>query len=174
MSRRDTLGRPVPGRPLLRPDGAPSLTRSGARVRSGSAGTQDGRRAASGSARDVRGSGGMAAENCVFCAIVEGSVPADIVHRDGDVVAFRDIAPKAPVHILVVPREHIASLDDTDAGAESVLGRLVGAARDLARSEGLAQDGYRVVVNNGAAAGQSVDHLHVHVLGGRDLGWPPG
>lgn len=116
----------------------------------------------------------MAPQPCVFCGIAEGSIPADVVHRDDTAVAFRDIAPKAPVHILVVPTEHVPSLDDAGGGAEPVLGHLLAVARDLARAEGLAERGYRVVLNNGAAAGQSVGHLHLHVLGGRELGWPPG
>ncbi len=116
----------------------------------------------------------MNPDNCLFCGIAGGSIPADIVHRDPDAVAFRDIAPKAPVHILVIPREHIASVDDTGVDEEPTLGHLIAVARDLARSEGLSANGYRLVLNTGRAAGQSVDHVHVHLLGGRDLGWPPG
>lgn len=116
----------------------------------------------------------MGRDSCVFCGIAAGSVPADIVHRDGDAVAFRDMSPKAPVHILVIPRQHLESVDDTAAADERTLGHLIAVARDIARSEGLSDAGYRLVMNTGPAAGQSVDHLHLHVLGGRELGWPPG
>jgi histidine triad (HIT) family protein len=112
--------------------------------------------------------------DCLFCKIARGDIPATLVHEDERVVAFRDIHPQAPVHILLIPREHVASLDAVDAGHEGLLGRLLLVARDLARSEGMAEDGYRTVLNVGADGGQTVHHLHVHLLGGRSLGWPPG
>jgi histidine triad (HIT) family protein len=111
---------------------------------------------------------------CLFCRIVSDQIPAKKVHEDADVVAFHDVNPQAPTHLLVIPRRHIPSLDDlTDADAATVGTTLVRAAA-IARSLHLEQDGYRVVINNGAAAGQTVFHIHVHVLGGRNFSWPPG
>ncbi len=110
---------------------------------------------------------------CLFCRIVAGEIPATLVHEGDDVLAFRDIDPKAPTHVLVIPRRHIASLDHVGDGDRDLLGRLLLVARDVARAEGL-EGGWRVVANVGPDGGQSVDHLHVHVLGGRSLGWPPG
>jgi histidine triad (HIT) family protein len=112
--------------------------------------------------------------DCLFCRIGAGEIPADIVHQDDLLVAFRDINPKAPTHVLLIPRRHIASaleLRETDG---PLLGRLFAVAADLARTEGLAEAGYRLVTNVGAWGGQSVHHLHLHLLGGRRLGWPPG
>ncbi len=113
-------------------------------------------------------------DSCLFCRIVAGEIPSTKVHEDDLVLAIRDIAPVAPTHVLVMPRAHVASLADmTDA--EAVLaGRLFAVAAELARSEGIEDAGYRVVATHGRAAGQSVDHLHLHLLGGRDLAWPPG
>jgi histidine triad (HIT) family protein len=111
---------------------------------------------------------------CIFCGIVRGEIPARIVRSDDDIVAFRDINPMAPVHVLVIPREHVASLNHVEAEHAGLLDRLVAVARDVAKAEGVSESGYRLVVNVGPQAGQSVDHLHVHVLGGRDLAWPPG
>lgn len=116
----------------------------------------------------------MTASDCIFCRIASGDIPATVVHRDEHVVAFRDLHPQAPVHVLVIPREHVASLDAAADGHSALLGRLFLAARDVARAEGIAEDGYRTVLNVGADGGQTVHHLHVHVLGGRSLGWPPG
>lgn len=116
----------------------------------------------------------MSPSDCLFCKIVGGDIPATLVHEDERIVAFRDIHPQAPVHILLIPREHVASLDAADPAHEALLGRLLLVARDLARSEGMAEDGYRTVLNVGADGGQTVHHLHVHLLGGRSLGWPPG
>jgi len=109
----------------------------------------------------------------IFCRIAAGEVPARIVRRDENLVAFHDLAPVAPTHVLVVPRRHLASLDATDTGDRELLGALAEAAREIARELGVA-DGYRVVVNNGASAGQSVFHLHLHLIGGRQFSWPPG
>ena len=110
-------------------------------------------------------------DSCLFCRIVRGEIPAKIVHQDEHVVAFRDIDPKAPTHILVIPTEHVASLDEAKDAAQ--VGRLMLAAAEIARSEGIT-DGYRTVVNTGAGAGQTVFHIHLHLLGGRKLTWPPG
>ena len=112
------------------------------------------------------------AENCLFCRIVKGEIPADIVAQTDGAIVFRDISPKAPIHILVVPREHVASLDEVGDSVD--LGGLLRFARDVAKQEGIAGSGYRVVINTGEDGGQTVDHLHFHVLGGRRMTWPPG
>ena len=114
------------------------------------------------------------ASDCLFCKIAAGDIPAKLVYQDEQLVAFRDINPVAPTHILLIPRRHIPSLAGTDSGDRELLGSLLLAARKLARDEGLAADGYRVVTNTGANAGQSVPHLHFHLLGGRAMHWPPG
>ena len=113
-------------------------------------------------------------ESCLFCGIVAGDVPANVVAEGEEWVAFRDIHPQAPTHLLVVPRRHVSTLDDLGAGDESLAGALVGAAASLARAEGLVEGGDRVVLNCGAGAGQSVFHIHLHLLGGRGFSWPPG
>ncbi|CAN5345328.1 histidine triad nucleotide-binding protein [soil metagenome] len=111
-------------------------------------------------------------DSCLFCRIARKEISASIVFEDETVVAFRDIDAKAPTHVVVIPREHVASLDEaTDA---SMLGALQLAAASIARSEGIAADGYRTVMNTGANAGQTVFHVHLHLLGGRKLNWPPG
>jgi histidine triad (HIT) family protein len=112
--------------------------------------------------------------DCIFCRIAAGSVPAHVVRQDEHTVAFRDLDPKAPLHVLVIPRRHIASVNALEDGDVEVMGTLFLAARDIAAAEGVAETGYRIVMNTGAAAGQSVDHVHLHVIGGRDLRWPPG
>jgi histidine triad (HIT) family protein len=112
--------------------------------------------------------------DCLFCKIVSGAIPADIVHRDEQVTAFRDIQPRAPTHILVVPNRHIASLDEAEQAEPSTLAALLRTAAAVARAAGVADGGYRVVANVGPDAGQSVAHLHLHVLGGRQMAWPPG
>jgi histidine triad (HIT) family protein len=113
--------------------------------------------------------------DCLFCKIVAGEIPAKIVKRSDDAVAFRDIDPKAPVHVLVIPTRHIPAVRDA-AGEEGerVLGRLLAFSAAVATELGLDNGGYRIVTNTGGDAGQSVDHLHLHVLGGRKLTWPPG
>jgi histidine triad (HIT) family protein len=111
---------------------------------------------------------------CLFCNIVEKKIPADIVLENDHVVAFRDIRPMAPVHALVIPRQHITGIHEATPADAAVLGQVLLAARDVAEKLGLASGGYRLVVNQGADAGQSVFHLHCHVLGGRPLAWPPG
>ena len=116
----------------------------------------------------------MTEESCLFCRIVAGEIPADVVLETEEILAFTDIAPQAPVHVLVIPKEHIASLEGGRGGHGSLLGALLLGARDVARAEGVAQGGYRTVINTGRDGGQEVQHLHIHVLGGRHLTWPPG
>ncbi len=111
-------------------------------------------------------------ESCLFCRIIRGELPVTIVAENAHAVAFRDIHPQAPVHVLVVPKRHIASLADASDPLE--LGWVALLAAAVARSEGIAAGGYRTVVNTGADGGQTVGHLHLHVLGGRQLAWPPG
>ena len=111
-------------------------------------------------------------ESCVFCRIVRKEIPATFVLENDHVVAFRDTNPQAPTHVLVVPREHVATLDD--ATSAEMLGELQLAAASIARAEGVVDGGYRTVINCGAGAGQSVFHVHLHLLGGRKLAWPPG
>ena len=110
----------------------------------------------------------------MFCRIIAREIPADFIHRDERTVVIRDINPQAPTHMLVIPQEHIESLDDASQKDEALLGYLLRVAAKVANAAGLAEGGYRTVINNGAGAGQSVFHLHVHVLGGRPLNWPPG
>ena len=114
------------------------------------------------------------AEVCIFCRIARGELGVSFLYEDDDVVAFKDTAPQAPVHVLVIPRRHIASLDASDPDDDAVLSRVLLAVRDVARTLGVEQAGYRTVLNTGADAGQSVHHLHAHVLAGRHLHWPPG
>jgi histidine triad (HIT) family protein len=116
----------------------------------------------------------MSEENCLFCKIIAGTVPGDFVHQDERCVVIRDLNPQAPTHVLVIPRDHLESLDDASQKEESLLGHLLRVAARVANNQGHAEDGYRSVVNTGAGAGQSVFHLHVHVLAGRPLSWPPG
>ena len=111
-------------------------------------------------------------DDCLFCRIVRGEIPATIVAETEHCLAFRDIDPKAPVHVLVIPREHVASLDKADDPA--MVGRLALLAAEIARQEGIAADGYRTVLNTNSGAGQTVFHIHLHLLGGRKLSWPPG
>lgn len=113
------------------------------------------------------------AMSCIFCKIIEGKIPSTPVFQDDLGYAFADINPKAPVHVLVVPREHIDSLNDTNEDHRALLGHLLWAATEIARNKGLG-NGYRIVVNTGEDGGQTVDHLHLHLLGGRPLTWPPG
>lgn len=112
------------------------------------------------------------AASCLFCRIVAGEIPAEVVHRDEVTVAFRDVQPQAPVHVLVVPRTHVANAAELAVAEPATVARLVDAAAAVAADEGLAD--YRLVLNTGAGAGQSVFHVHLHLLGGRPLGWPPG
>lgn len=116
----------------------------------------------------------MANEKCLFCSIVDGAIPADTLYQDQHCVVIRDINPQAPTHVLVIPREHIESLDEASQRDEPTLGHLLRVGARLANEQGLTESGYRTVINTGAGAGQSVFHLHVHVLGGRPISWPPG
>jgi histidine triad (HIT) family protein len=111
---------------------------------------------------------------CLFCNIAAGTTQAQIVWENDDVLAFRDVRPVAPVHALVIPKKHIGGIHDATPDDAILLGRVLLAARDVAKKLGLAAGGYRLVVNQGADAGQSVFHLHCHVIGGRSMAWPPG
>jgi diadenosine tetraphosphate (Ap4A) HIT family hydrolase len=112
--------------------------------------------------------------DCLFCAIVEGKIKANLVYQDDTVVAFKDIAPRAPVHILIIPRKHVVSVLDLGPSHSVLIGEIFQVVGKLAREQGIAESGFRVVVNSGADAGQSVFHLHCHLLGGRQMSWPPG
>jgi histidine triad (HIT) family protein len=112
--------------------------------------------------------------DCPFCRIVAGAIPAAIVWEDDHCVAFRDINPVAPVHILLIPRKHVESMADCTREDQDLLGHLLIQASEIARDMGLAEQGYRIVLNSGAGAGQSVWHLHLHLLAGRSFAWPPG
>ena len=111
-------------------------------------------------------------ESCLFCRIVRGEIPAKLVAESPECVAFREVNPQAPTHVLVIPRTHVPSLDAADDA--ELLGRMSLMAARIARDEGIADSGYRTVINTGHDAGQSVQHIHLHLLGGRRLGWPPG
>jgi histidine triad (HIT) family protein len=111
---------------------------------------------------------------CLFCSIVEGKTKAKTIYQDDTVIAFQDIKPVAPVHALIIPRKHIESVSTLKPEDAALVGAIFLTAAKLAKDFGIAERGYRVVVNNGAAAGQSVFHLHYHLLGGRDMSWPPG
>ena len=112
--------------------------------------------------------------DCLFCRIVAGEIPSTHVYDDDLILAFRDIAPRAPTHILLIPKRHIASALELTEDDAQVVGRIFSVAADLARSEGIAEGGYRLISNVGLWGGQSVDHLHVHLMGGRPFQWPPG
>ena len=112
--------------------------------------------------------------DCLFCKIAKGEIPSTKVYEDDLVYAFRDIEPQAPVHILIIPKEHIASANDLNEENSAVVGHIFSVAAKIAKSEGIAEGGYRIVNNCGADGGQTVGHLHFHMLGGRNLQWPPG
>jgi histidine triad (HIT) family protein len=114
------------------------------------------------------------AADCLFCRIVAGDVPSTRVHEDDEIIAFRDIAPRAPTHILVIPRRHIASAADLTEADGPMLGRLFAVTAQIARDQGIAEGGYRIVSNVGTWGGQTVAHLHLHLMGGRPFVWPPG
>lgn len=113
-------------------------------------------------------------QDCIFCKIAAGEIPSRIVYQDDQVIAFHDIDPKAPVHVLIIPNRHIESLTTATAGDTALLGHALAVAPQIAEQTGIAQSGFRVVLNTGRDAGMAVYHLHFHVLGGRRLGWPPG
>lgn len=112
--------------------------------------------------------------DCLFCNIIKQSIPADIVWQDDQVIAFRDINPQAPTHILIIPRLHIATTNDIESGHHGLIGHMVTTAGALAEREGLSEDGYRLVMNCNEQGGQTVFHIHLHLLGGRQFSWPPG
>ncbi len=113
-------------------------------------------------------------DDCLFCKIAAGEIPATIVHQDDDVVAFEDINPQAPHHVIIIPRHHIATVNDVEPEHEALLGKLATTAKAIAAARGFAADGYRLVLNCNSAAGQTVFHIHMHLLAGRSLTWPPG
>jgi histidine triad (HIT) family protein len=117
---------------------------------------------------------GVSESDCLFCRIVDGEIPARFVHRDDQVVAFHDVNPQAPVHVLVVPVRHVASLRELTTIDGDLLAHIVQVIKQVTREAHIADSGYRTVVNTGADGGQTVDHLHLHVLGGRRMAWPPG
>ena len=113
-------------------------------------------------------------KDCLFCRIIAGEIPGTIVHQNDRLVVLKDINPQAPMHLLVIPRQHIATLNDLRPEDDGLVGEMMRQAGSLAKSQGLDQRGYRTVFNCNAAAGQTVFHIHLHVLGGRAFGWPPG
>ena len=112
--------------------------------------------------------------DCLFCKMVAGEIQPDVVFEDDDVLAFRDMNPQAPTHVLVIPKTHIATTNDLDADNVGIVGSLYLVAKQIAEKEGIAESGYRMVMNCNAGAGQSVYHIHLHLLGGRPMHWPPG
>jgi len=116
----------------------------------------------------------MPEANCLFCRVIKGEIPGELLHQDELCIVLRDINPQAPTHVLVLPREHIESLDDASQRDESLLGHLLRVGARMANDLGHTESGYRTVINTGAGAGQSVFHLHLHVLAGRTFTWPPG
>ena len=113
-------------------------------------------------------------DDCLFCKMVSGEIKPDLVYETDQVIAFRDINPQAPLHALVIPRKHIATINDAEPGDAALLGQMVLAAQQIASDEGYAEPGYRLVMNCNADAGQTVFHIHLHLLAGRQLDWPPG
>jgi len=112
--------------------------------------------------------------DCLFCKIVSGDIQGDIVHQDDEILAFLDINPQAPTHILIIPKKHIATVNDLAEEDQQLIGKLFSDAKALAKQEGLSERGYRLVMNCNADAGQTVFHIHLHLLGGRTMKWPPG
>ena len=112
--------------------------------------------------------------DCLFCKMVSGEIAPDTVYENDDVLAFRDLNPQAPTHVLVIPKQHIATINDLDADSSALVGKMMLAAASIAQQEGFAEQGYRTVMNCNAHGGQTVFHLHLHVLGGRVMNWPPG
>jgi histidine triad (HIT) family protein len=113
-------------------------------------------------------------DDCLFCKIAKGEIKSDVVYEDDEILAFKDINPKAPVHILFIPKKHIPTLNDVSEGDAGLLGKIVLKAREVAKEHGVADEGYRVILNCNRNAGQEVFHIHVHLLGGRVFTWPPG
>ncbi len=113
-------------------------------------------------------------ENCLFCRIAAGTLPTELIYQDEQVIGFRDLHPQAPVHCLLIPRQHIATLNDLTPETDHIMAHLFQGARQIAIQEGIDKDGYRTVINCNVSGGQSVYHLHLHLLGGRSMHWPPG
>ncbi len=116
----------------------------------------------------------MADKDCIFCKIAQHKIPSKIVYEDDELIAFRDIDPKAPVHILLIPKKHIPSITELTGSDEKIIGKIPRIFQKIAESESVAQSGFRIVLNTGPDAGQAVAHLHFHIFGGRKLSWPPG
>ena len=112
--------------------------------------------------------------DCLFCKIRDGEIPCDKVLENDDVIAFKDVNPQAPTHVLIVPRKHIPTVNDLEQADKAIIGKMLLAAQAIAADEGIAEDGYRLVMNCNARAGQTVFHIHLHLLGGRVMTWPPG
>lgn len=112
--------------------------------------------------------------DCLFCKIINGDIPADIVYQDDHVLGFKDVNPQAPTHVLFIPKKHIATVNDLESSDAELIGKLYLAAKKIAADKGFADDGYRLVMNCNAGAGQTVFHIHLHMLAGRSLSWPPG
>ncbi len=112
--------------------------------------------------------------DCIFCKIANGEIPSEFVYEDDEIVAFRDLSPQAPTHVLIIPRRHIETTNDLVEADDNMVGRMIRAAKIIAEQEGFAESGYRTVFNCNADAGQAVFHIHLHLLGGRAMGWPPG
>lgn len=112
--------------------------------------------------------------DCLFCKILGGEIPADIVYESDTALAFRDINPQASTHVLIIPRQHISTINDVEPEHEQLVGHLFSVAKEIAATEGIHEDGYRVVMNCNEGAGQTVFHIHLHLLGGRHMNWPPG
>ncbi len=113
-------------------------------------------------------------EDCIFCKIVGNEAPSDMVYQDNLACAFRDINPKAPTHILIIPKKHVRSMVEAKEDDKELLGHLLYVTNQVAKKEGVSEDGFRVVINSGSRAGQTVWHLHIHLIGGRKMSWPPG
>ena len=112
--------------------------------------------------------------DCIFCKIIAGDIPADIVYQNDHVVAFRDVNPQAPTHVLIIPKQHISTINDLQTEDAECVGQMYLAAKQIAKDEGIDESGYRAVMNCNAGAGQTVFHIHLHILGGRGMSWPPG
>lgn len=116
----------------------------------------------------------MANDDCLFCKILAGDIPADVIYESDTAIAFRDINPQAPTHVLIIPRKHISTINDVSEDDQAIVGSLYSAARTIAAEEGFSEEGYRAVMNCNEGAGQTVFHIHLHLLGGRPFSWPPG
>ncbi|MBV1914450.1 MAG: histidine triad nucleotide-binding protein [Pseudomonadales bacterium] len=112
--------------------------------------------------------------SCIFCKIVAGEIPSEILYQDDDVLCFRDVAPQAPTHMLVIPKKHIGSIAELEENDTNIAGKILVTATRMAKEQGISKSGYRVAMNCGDEGGQTVGHIHMHVLGGRQMGWPPG